>query len=177
MVPMSMRERRSKAMRLPPLDDDRIPAWRFTRHATTVILGLFGVLVGGGGVTAALVTVDVPIVAEGVLESSAGAGGRRAVLTLANRDVTQVRIGGDVAIEVLRLASARAGHLRGEVESIAGYRVVVRVDTTDLKRVMPAVSPDGRALPEYGVRGHLGTRTVRLSTRLMEIARGRTRGP
>lgn len=63
----SLPERR-RPLRLPDIDDRRIPGWRLTRRAVGLSLMICGVLALAGVIVATIVAIDVTIDANGVLE-------------------------------------------------------------------------------------------------------------
>lgn len=70
-APKMFREPERKLVRLPDLDDDRIPGWRFTRHVVAWTLGVFIVLCIIAIVVASVLTMKVTVSADGVLEPAA----------------------------------------------------------------------------------------------------------
>ena len=70
-APKMFREPERKLVRLPDLDDDRIPGWQFTRHVVAWTLGIFFVLGIIAIVVASVLTMKVTVSADGVLEPAA----------------------------------------------------------------------------------------------------------
>lgn len=55
-------------LRLPDIDDRRIPVWSLTRHAVTITMAVFGCVVVAAAVTLTFVSFEVTVSANGVLE-------------------------------------------------------------------------------------------------------------
>lgn len=64
----SRRQPPRKLVHLPDLDDRRIPAWRFTRHAVALSLTIFAAMVAAALLASALLTMDVTVDGDGVVE-------------------------------------------------------------------------------------------------------------
>jgi multidrug resistance efflux pump len=96
---------------LPALEEQRIPAWRLTRHVVVFSLGLFGTVFIGLGIAAAFVTMRMTVDGDGLLEPAhlwtarAKEGGIVARVRVQTGDLVRT---GDVLVRLDSLAASTA---------------------------------------------------------------------